>query len=178
MPLPPGTPRATLWPEKAAVDSRAGSQSEQRPGSESQCPAGDGSTQAHSSCPTRRPWQRRCKAWLKSSPPSSNATVARRRGIGLACFQPPLRTSAGVIAGGCFVSPARLVNDCEYTADRALSKGSSDGAMPAGSTKGSKLRSVAALVSSLSTRSSVKVPTSTWWRSDGQGKVASLGSPG
>ena len=54
-----------------------------------------------------------------------------------------------MIALGSFFSPARLVNDCEYTADRALSKGSSDGAMPAGSTKGSKLRSVAALVSSL-----------------------------
>src|SRR5437899_162854 len=63
----------------------------------------------------------------------------------------PFRTSAGVIALGCFVSPARLVNDCEYTAERALSKGSSDGAMPAGNTSGSKLISVAALLSSLST---------------------------
>src|SRR5207237_7092258 len=51
----------------------------------------------------------------------------------------PLRTSEGVIALGCFVSLPRLVNDCEYTAERALSKGSSDGAMPAGSTRGSKL---------------------------------------
>src|SRR5258705_12852719 len=81
--------------------------------------------------------------------------------------------SAGVIALGCLVSPARLVNDCEYTAERALSNGSSDGAMPAGNTKGSKLRSVAALVSSLSTRSSVRVPTSTFSRSSGQAIVAS-----
>src|SRR5947208_16381045 len=77
----------------------------------------------------------------------------------------PLRTSAGVIALGCFASPARLVYDCAYTAERALSKGSSEGAMPAGNTKGSKLMSVAALVSSLSTRSSVRVPTSTCSRS-------------
>src|SRR5260370_22082454 len=79
----------------------------------------------------------------------------------------PFHTSAGVIALGCFVSPARLVNDCEYTAERALSKGSSDGAMPAGNTRGSKLISLAALVSSLSTRSSVKVPTSTCSRPPG-----------
>src|SRR5439155_11318959 len=93
--------------------------------------------------------------------------------------QSPLPTSADVIALGCFVSPARLLNDCEYTAERALSKGSSDGLIPAGSTKGSKLISVAALVSSLSTRSSVKVPTSTCWRSAGQAVLASLvGSPG
>src|SRR6266446_757345 len=75
--------------------------------------------------------------------------------------QSALRTSAGVIALGCFVSPARLLNDCEYTAERALSNGSSDGAMPAGNTRGSKLISLATLVSSLSTCSSVTVPTST-----------------
>src|SRR5258707_8919221 len=93
--------------------------------------------------------------------------------------QPPLPTSAGVTALGCFVSPARLLNDCAYTAERALSKGSSDGAIPAGSTKGSKLVFAATLVSSLSTRSSVKVPTSTCWRSAGQAMLASLvGSPG
>src|SRR5205085_3298833 len=86
----------------------------------------------------------------------------------------PLRTSAGVIALGCFGSPARLVNDCEYTAERALSSGSSDGAMPAGNTRGSKLRSVAGLVSSLSTRSSVRVPTSTCSRCSGQAMLASL----
>src|SRR5882672_1214089 len=94
-------------------------------------------------------------------------------------FQSPLRTSAGVIALACFFSPARLVNDCEYTAERALSKGSSDGAMPAGNTNGSKLMSVAALVSSLSTWSSVRVPTSTCSRPAGQATVAlSVGSPG
>src|SRR5882672_7075416 len=93
--------------------------------------------------------------------------------------QPPLPTSAGVTALGCFVSPARLLNDCAYTAERALSKGSSDGLIPAGSTKGSKLISVAALVSSLSTRSSVRVPTSTCLRSAGPATLASLGgSPG
>src|SRR5437868_10852858 len=91
----------------------------------------------------------------------------------------PFRTSAGVIVLGCFVSPARLVNDREYTAERALSNGSSEGAMPAGNTKGSKLISLAALVSSLSTRSSVRVPTSTCSQSAGQVTVASLvGSPG
>jgi hypothetical protein len=52
------------------------------------------------------------------------------------------------MALGCFASPSRLVKDCEYTAERALSSGSSDGAMPAGRTNGSKLMSVAALVSS------------------------------
>src|SRR4029077_7129157 len=93
--------------------------------------------------------------------------------------QSPLPTSADVIALGCLVSPARLLNDCAYTAERALSKGSSDGLIPAGSTKGSKLISVAALVSSLSTLLSVKVPTSTCWRSAGQAMLASLvGSPG
>src|ERR1700751_2883557 len=99
---------------------------------------------------------------------------------GLGCHsQSPLRTSAGVTALGCFVSPSRLVNDCEYTAERALSKGSSDGLIPAGSTKGSKFISVAALVSSLSTRSSVKVPTSTCSRPAGPAIVAALGgSPG
>ena len=57
--------------------------------------------------------------------------------------------------------------------------GSSDGAMPAGSTRGSKLMSRAALVSSLSTRSSVSVPTLTCSRPAGQAMVASLvGSPG
>jgi hypothetical protein len=56
-----------------------------------------------------------------------------------------------VIALGCFASPARLVNDREYTAERALSKGSSEGAMPTGNTRGSKLISLATLVSSLST---------------------------
>ena len=51
--------------------------------------------------------------------------------------------------------------------------------MPAGSTRGSKLISLAALVSSLSTRSSVRVPTSTCSRPAGQAMVASLvGSPG
>src|SRR5436190_6130318 len=93
--------------------------------------------------------------------------------------QPPLPTSTGVIALGCFVSPARLLNDCAYTAERALSRGSSDGLIPAGSTKGSKLISVAALVSSLSTRSRINVPTSTCWRSAGQAMLASrVGSPG
>jgi len=58
-----------------------------------------------------------------------------------------LRTSAALIALGCFISPSRLVNDREYAAERALSRGSSDGAMPAGSSRGSKLISVAALVS-------------------------------
>src|SRR5271156_4889155 len=81
----------------------------------------------------------------------------------------PLRTSAGVIALGCFVSPTRLVNDCEYTAERALSKGSSEGAMPAGNTKGSKLMYVAGPSSSLCTRPNVTVPTSTFSRSSGQG---------
>src|SRR6516225_7712706 len=75
--------------------------------------------------------------------------------------QSPLCTSAGVIALGSFVSPARLVYDCEYTAERALSSGSSEGAMPAGNTRGSKLTSRAALVSSLSSWSSASVPTST-----------------
>src|SRR5438132_11737680 len=88
--------------------------------------------------------------------------------------QSPFRTSAGVIALGCFVSPARLVNDREYTAERALSSGSSDGAIPVGNTKGSKLISVAALASSLSTRSNVRVPTSICSRSTGQAIVASL----
>src|SRR5882672_8903981 len=69
----------------------------------------------------------------------------------------PFRMSAGVVALCCFVSPARLVNDREYTAERALSKGSSDGAMPVGNTNGSKLTSIAGLVSSLSTRSSIRV---------------------
>jgi len=64
----------------------------------------------------------------------SNRETAGNR-VGLACHS-PRRTSAGVIALGCFASPARLVNDCEYTAERALSSGSSEGAMPAGSTKG------------------------------------------
>src|ERR1700745_1031165 len=50
-------------------------------------------------------------------------------------------TSAGVIALGSFFSTARLVNDFEKTAYRALSKGSLDGAMPTGNTNGSKLTS-------------------------------------
>ena len=52
-----------------------------------------------------------------------------------------LPAAALVAALGCFVSPARLVNDCAYTAERALSKGSSDGTIPAGNTSGSKLMS-------------------------------------
>ena len=68
-----------------------------------------------------------------------------REGGELAAFgwhrHSPLPTSAGVIALGCFVSPARRVNDCEYTAERRSSSGSSDGAMPAGNTRGSKLMS-------------------------------------
>ena len=40
--------------------------------------------------------------------------------------------SAAVTALGSLVSPSRLVKDCEYTADRALSRGSSEGVMPAG----------------------------------------------
>src|SRR5205085_1428740 len=91
----------------------------------------------------------------------------------------PFCTSAGVIGLDGFGSPARLVNEREYTAERALSSGSSEGAMPAGNTKGSKLISLAALVSSLSTRSSVRVPTSTCSRPAGQAMVASwAGSPG
>ena len=43
--------------------------------------------------------------------------------------------------------------------------------MPFGSTRGSKFTSVAALVSSLSTRSSVTVPTSTFSRFSGQGSL-------
>ena len=48
------------------------------------------------------------------------------------------------------------------------------GAIPAGNTNGSKLISVAALASSLSTWSSVRVPTSTFSRDGGQGSVASV----
>jgi hypothetical protein len=84
-----------------------------------------------------------------------------------------------VIALGDFDSPTRLLNDWAYTAERALGSGSSDGVMPAGRTRGSKLMLAAGLVSSLSTRSSVTVPTSTCWRSAGQATLASLvGSPG
>ena len=51
--------------------------------------------------------------------------------------------------------------------------------MPAGSTRGSKVMAVAALSSSLSTRSSVTVPTSTFSRPSGQAMVASsVRSPG
>src|ERR1700722_2187734 len=70
------------------------------------------------------------------------------------------RISVGVTALGCLVSPARLVNDCEYTDDRALSSGSSDGAMPQGSTSGSKLISRQRPCASSSTLSIVSVPTS------------------
>ena len=52
---------------------------------------------------------------------SREKAVNWRRWVGHA--HSPFRTSAGVIALGCFVSPARLVNDCEYTAERALSNG-------------------------------------------------------
>jgi hypothetical protein len=41
------------------------------------------------------------------------------------------------MALGVFASPARRLNDCEYTADRALRRGSSDGAIPLGKTNGS-----------------------------------------
>src|SRR6266403_1925860 len=89
------------------------------------------------------------------------------------------RTSEGVIALGSFFSPALLVNDCEKTADRALSRGSSDGVMPAGKTNGSKFMSRAGLVSSLSTESRVRVPTSTCSRPSGHGTLASsVRSPG
>src|SRR6516165_5372313 len=51
--------------------------------------------------------------------------------------------------------------------------------MPSGNTRGSKLMSRAVLVSSLSTRSSVSVPTLTCSRPAGQAMVASLvGPPG
>ncbi len=48
----------------------------------------------------------------------------------------PVRLSAGVIALGCFVSPARLVNGCEDTAERVLGNGSSAGARSASNTEG------------------------------------------
>src|SRR5260370_7057847 len=82
MPLPPIAPGATWWPGKAEVKSIAGSRSERRPGSESQYPAGDGSTRARGSRPARRPWRRRCKAWSRPLRPSSSAAAARRPRIG------------------------------------------------------------------------------------------------
>ena len=62
---------------------------------------------------------------------------------------------------------------------RALSSGSSDGAMPSGSTVGSKLMSRAFPASSVCTALIVMVPASIERRESGQGLVASLvGSPG
>src|SRR5580658_4428681 len=88
-------------------------------------------------------------------------------------------TSSAETALGSLCSPSRRVKDCEYAAERALSSGSSDGAIPSGSTSGSKLMSRVGLVSSLSMESIVKIPASICFRSGGQGRVASaVGSPG
>ena len=78
-------------------------------------------------------------------------------------------TSAVEIALGSLRSPSRLVKDCEYAAERALSSGSSDGDIPSGNTSGSKLISRVGLVSSLSMVLIVNVPASTSSRSGGQG---------
>src|SRR4029434_830274 len=86
--------------------------------------------------------------------------------------------SPGDTALGVLGSPSRRVNDSEYTAERALSSGSSDGAIPFGRIRGSKLMSRAGLVSSLSIRSNVSVPASSVRRSAGQGIRASYaGAP-
>src|SRR5580692_2819526 len=88
-------------------------------------------------------------------------------------------TSSVETALGSLCSPSRRVKDCEYAAERALSSGSSDGAIPAGSTSGSKLMSRVGLVASLSMESIVNIPASICFRSGGQGSVASaVGSPG
>src|ERR1700760_2538581 len=70
-------------------------------------------------------------------------------------------TSDVETALGLLCSPSRRVKDCEYAAERALSSGSSEGDIPAGSTNGSKLISRIGLVSSLSIEPIVKIPTST-----------------
>src|SRR5262249_13296559 len=91
----------------------------------------------------------------------------------------PFSLSAGVTAPSCFGSPAPLLNDRMYTAERALSSGSSEGAMPGGSTRGSNVMSVAGLVVSLSSSLMTRVPTSSCSRSCGQAIEASwVGSPG
>src|ERR1700733_11503189 len=82
-------------------------------------------------------------------------------------------TSSVETALGSLCSPSRRVKDCEYAAERALSSGSSDGAIPSGSTNGSKLMSRVGLVSSLSIVSIVSVPASICLRSEGQAWVAS-----
>src|SRR5271168_1491169 len=78
-------------------------------------------------------------------------------------------TSSVETALGLLRSPSRRLKDCEYAAERALSSGSSDVNIPAGSTVGSKLISRVGLVSSLSMLSIVKVPTSICLLSAGQG---------
>src|ERR1700722_5172254 len=80
-------------------------------------------------------------------------------------------TSSVETAPGSLCSPSRRVKDCEYAAERALSSGSSDGAIPSGSTSGSKLMSRAGLISSLSIESIVNIPASICFRSGGQGKI-------
>src|SRR5580700_11984834 len=88
-------------------------------------------------------------------------------------------TSSAETALGSLRSPSRRVKDCEYAAERALSSGSSDGAIPSGSTSGSKLMSRVGLISSLSIESIVNTPASICFRSGGQRSVASaVGSPG
>src|SRR5580700_3503170 len=88
-------------------------------------------------------------------------------------------TSSVETALGSLCSPSRLVKDCEYAAERALSSGSSDGAIPSGSTSGSKLMSRVGLISSLSIESIVNIPASICFRSGGHWRVASaVGSPG
>src|ERR1700722_17711442 len=82
-------------------------------------------------------------------------------------------TSAVEIALGALCSLSRLVKDCEYAAERALSRGSSEGDIPSGSTRGSKLISRVGLLASLSMVLMVSVPASICFLSGGQTEVAS-----
>src|SRR5260370_16802756 len=73
----------------------------------------------------------------------------------------PLPLAGVWTALGSFVSPARRVKEVEYAADRVLSRGSSEGSIPDGSTSGSKLISRQLPALSPPPRPLVTAPTST-----------------
>src|ERR1700733_2523528 len=109
-----------------------------------------------------------------SHQPVKDARQERELSGILRCGHSYFPTSSVETALGSLCSPSRRVKDCEYAAERALSSGSSDAAIPSGRMSGSKLMSRAGLVSSLSICSMTNIPTSTCCRSGGQGTVASL----